>query len=317
MNPLRATAVTGPSPDLLRADAALAEAVRALTAAGVPSPRRDGLLLLAHVLGAGAGEAERLVVLRRDLPPGDADRFAALVAERARRVPLQHLTGTAAFRRLTLRVGPGVFVPRPETESVAGAVIDLLSAAAAGTRRRVPVVADLCTGSGAIALAVATEVPCARVIAVDSSPEALAWAQLNVAALCPRVELRAGDVRDEGIADDLAGAVDIVVANPPYVPPGQVPADPEVREHDPALALFGGGPDGLEVPRAVVLRAEDMLAAGGWLVMEHADVQGGTLVSWLRSRPGWTDVSGHHDDTGRPRFVRARWRTPRQAGAGT
>jgi release factor glutamine methyltransferase len=284
--------------------AAVDEATERLAAAGVPSPRADAELLAAHLLRVSRAEVARLSVL--DATPAPAG-YDDLVAERARRVPLQHLTGRAPFRDLELAVGPGVFVPRPETEDVAGAAID--EARLALERTGSALVVDLCAGSAAIAIAVATEVPQARVVAVEVSDQARAWAAANIDALAPgRVDLRAGDVTDPRAAEqlaDLVGQVDIVVSNPPYVPPGQQPVDPEVRDHDPEVALYGGGPDGLAVPRAVVALAAVLLRPGGRLVMEHADVQGDQVVAALA--PGiWSNRLDHLDLAGRPRYVTAR-----------
>ena len=311
----RAGAETGEAPEVPdlsetleqpeTADAMVRSAAAVLTEAGVPSPRRDAVLLLAHVLGVDAGEAERAVLLRRPLEERSRSRFASYVDERRSRVPLQHLTGTAPFRHLELSVGPGVFVPRPETEAVAGAVVERLTDAAAQNWSRRPVVVDLCTGSGAIALAVATEVPCAVVVGVELSPEAFAWAARNRDRLCPRVELRQGDATDAAVCADLAGLADLVVSNPPYIPPGAVPVDPEVRDHDPDLALYGRGDDGLEVPRRVAAVAAVLLRPGGRFVMEHAEVQGDALVDHLTRDGRWGDVRDRADHTGRPRFVEA------------
>jgi release factor glutamine methyltransferase len=279
-------------------------ATERLAAAGVPSPRADAELLAAHLLHVSRSEVTRLALLGATQAP---EGYDDLVAERARRVPLQHLTGRAPFRDLELAVGPGVFVPRPETEDVAGAAID--EARLALERTGSALVVDLCAGSAAIALAVATEVPRARVVAVEVSDHARAWAAANIAAFAPgRVDLRAGDVADPRTAEqlaDLAGQVDIVVSNPPYVPPGQQPVDPEVRDHDPEVALYGGGPDGLAVPRAVVALAAVLLRPGGRLVMEHAEVQGEQVVAAL-DPDIWSDRRDHRDLGGRPRYVTAR-----------
>ena len=280
-------------------DVLLREARAALAAAGVPSPDADAVGLLAHVLGVDHGETRLRAVLRTPVVDRDATRFRGLVEDRLRRVPLQHLTGRAAFRRLTLAVGPGVFVPRPETEVTAGLAID--AALAAGGS---PVVADLCTGSAAIALAVADEVPHARVHAVELSAEAHAWADRNVAEHGSRVDLRLGDATTA--FDDLVGQVDVVVSNPPYIPDGAVPLDPEVRDHDPEVALYGRSADGLAVPLAVAARAAVLLRPGGTLVMEHADAQGESLPGALRATAEWTDVADHPDLTGRPRVTTAR-----------
>ncbi len=301
-------AASAPLRELL--DAATAR----LAGAGVPSPRADAELLAAHVLGVTRGELARQALLGP--PPGAqpgsapsegfAERFGRLVDERARRVPLQHLTGRAPFRDLELAVGPGVFVPRPETEDVAGAAID--AARAVQQRSGAVTVVDLCAGSAAIALAVATEVPGSRVVAVEVSAPARAWAEANISRLAPgRVDLRDVDVSDPAAAErlgDLAAAVDVVVSNPPYVPPGHQPVDPEVRDHDPEVALYGGGPDGLAVPRAVVALAEGLLRPGGLLVMEHADVQGRQLLSALDDG-AWREAQDHLDLGGRPRYVTA------------
>ncbi|KQX69692.1 peptide chain release factor N(5)-glutamine methyltransferase [Angustibacter sp. Root456] len=287
----------------------LAQAVREATArlqrAGVSSARHDAEALAAHVLGRPLGDV-RLAVLRGD-DVTLGERFTALVDERCRRVPLQHLTGTAPFRGVDLAVGPGVFVPRPETEVVAQPAVDeaqrILTA-----EGRSAVVVDLCTGSGAIAIAVAREVPHAEVHAVELDAQALAWAQRNVAAHAPRVDLRQGDAATA--CPDLEGVCDVVVSNPPYVPPDCVPVDPEVRDHDPEVALYGRGPDGLQVPRQVIARAAELLAEGGLLVVEHADVQQDALLRALTTSGGWDDARGHRDLTGRPRYVTARRRRP-------
>ncbi|MGL5851738.1 MAG: peptide chain release factor N(5)-glutamine methyltransferase [Phycicoccus sp.] len=284
----------------LTLDALLAEARPALSVAGVPSPETDAVVLAAHVLGVDPSEVRRRVVLRAAVDERDVSRFEELVAERVRRVPLQHLTGRAFFRDLALAVGPGVFVPRPETEVVAGLAIE--AAVAAGDS---PVVVDLCTGSGAIALAMADEVPRARVHAVEVSPDAHAWAEQNVirhaGSADERVDLRLGDARTA--FPDLEGAVDVVVSNPPYIPDGAVPVDPEVRDHDPEVALYGRSADGLAVPLAVAARAAVLLRPGGVLVMEHADTQGDALPDALRAAGEWADVADHDDLAGRPRAV--------------
>ncbi|MGL5856934.1 MAG: peptide chain release factor N(5)-glutamine methyltransferase [Angustibacter sp.] len=291
-------------------------AVQLLTDAGVPSPRHDVEALAAHVLGVAASSV-RLALLRGDRLALDP-AFGEAVARRAERVPLQHLTGTAPFRTLELAVGPGVFVPRPETELVAGAGVDAARRAVSSGRR--PVVVDLCAGSAALALSVAAEVPSARVHAVELSAHAVAWAQRNIDALGLTVQLHQADVTDPAFpaaflrsvidlrpdpgAADLA-AVDIVVSNPPYIPPGASPVDPEVRDHDPPMALYGGGPDGLLIPRAVVRVAARLLRPGGVLVLEHADVQQDAVLAMMTGS-AWDAAVGHHDLTGRPRYAIAR-----------
>ncbi|MFP5346397.1 MAG: peptide chain release factor N(5)-glutamine methyltransferase [Actinomycetes bacterium] len=274
---------------------ALRDAEAALAAAGVPTPRADAETLFAHLLGCGRGELAAAVLRGAPAPAGAED----LVAERARRVPLQHLTGRAPFRRLELDVGPGVFVPRPETEVVAGAAVEAAQAVVRDGAS--PVVVDLCTGSGAIAAAVADEVPRAVVLAVELDPLAHAWAERNLARLVPgHVELRLGDAATA--FGELDGSVDVVVSNPPYIPEGMAPLDPEVRDHDPTVALYGGGADGLAVPRLVIGAAARLLRPGGIVVLEHAETQQERLVSELEDGP-WTGVVGHRDLTGRPRYV--------------
>lgn len=245
----------------------------------------------------------------------DEPRYDELVARRAQRVPLQHLVGSTGFRFLDLEVGPGVFVPRPETESVVQAVVDHLAGSgrfrrrvAAGhadetDRARSPVVVDLCAGSGAIALSVAHEVPGAVVHAVELSADALVWARRNDAL--GRVVWHHGPV--EGCLPDLDGAVDVVVSNPPYVPEG-TEVDRETAEHDPALALWGG-PDGLDVVRQVEVAARRLLKPGGLLVVEHDVTHGEAAPALLGQAGGWAEVADHEDLTGRPRFVTARWQS--------
>jgi release factor glutamine methyltransferase len=278
--------------------AAVREATVTLAAAGIPSPESDAVALAAHALGVEVAEVRRAMVLGGSEP----ESYAGLVAERASRVPLQHLTGRAHFRRLTLAVGPGVFVPRPETEVTTGLAID--AARESGTA---PVVVDLCTGSGAIALAVKDELPTATVLAVEVSELAHGWAVANRDRLGLDVELRRGDATTA--FDDLEGGVDVVVSNPPYIPVGAEPVDPEVRDHDPAVALYGGSADGLAIPVAVAARAAVLLRDGGLLVMEHADSQGASLPAALRATGEWVEVADHADLAGRPRTtvaVRAR-----------
>ena len=283
---------------------AVGEATATLTAAGVPTPRPDALLLAAHALGCDRGEVERRMLLGADLDEAGARRLRALVEERAARVPLQHLTGTAPFRRLELHVGPGVFVPRPETEQA----VDHVLAAIAGLEA--PVVVDLCTGSGALALGVADEAPGAEVTAVELSELAVAWAARNIEASGLPVRLVAADATaDPATVPDLAelvGRVDVVVSNPPYIPVGMVPLEPEVAEHDPQVALYGGSADGLAIPLAVAATAARLLHPGGLLVMEHADSQGESLPRALSATGDWADTSDHADLARRPRTTTAR-----------
>lgn len=266
-----------------------------LAAAGVESPEYDAAELLAHVLGTTRG------ALATAAEPTDAQEreFEALVARRAAREPLQHLTGVAGFRYVELAVGPGVFVPRPETEVLAGWGVDAARVVLAAGRE--PVVVDLCTGSGAIALSVATEVPQAHVHAVELSEDAFAWAARNLSG--SGVDLRQGDMR-EAFAD-LDGTVDVVLANPPYIPlEAYESVAAEARDHDPALALWSGA-DGLDAMRVVEQVAARLLRPGGVAGAEHADVQGESAPAVFRRSGRWSDVRDHRDLAGRPRFVTA------------
>ena len=276
-------------------DQLLRDAAGRLADAGVASPEFDAAELLAHVLGTTRG------ALPRDTTVGaeTAAAYDELVGRRGERVPLQHLTGAVGFRYLELAVGPGVFVPRPETEVLAGWAVDAARAVVAGGRT--PVVVDLCTGSGAIALAVATEVPEASVHAVELDEPALRWAERNLAG--SGVDLRDGDMADS--FDDLDGAVDVVVANPPYIPlEAYESVAPEARDHDPALALWSGA-DGLEAMRVVERVAARLLVPGGKVGAEHADVQGDAAPEVFRRTGRWAEVRDHRDLAGRPRFVTA------------
>ncbi|WP_353953065.1 peptide chain release factor N(5)-glutamine methyltransferase [Knoellia sp. S7-12] len=272
---------------------AVRDATRRLTEAGVGSPEHDAVALAAHALGVDSSEVRRLMILGGSVPEG----YAALVAERASRVPLQHLTGRAWFRGLELEVGPGVFVPRPETEVVAGWAIDAAQACL-DDGVPAPVVVDLCTGSGAIALSIKSEVPQAQVHAVEVSDLAVAWAQRNCERLALDVEIVHGDAVTA--FEDLS-EVDVVVSNPPYIPTTAEPIDPEVRDHDPHVALYGGSEDGLAIPRLVAARAVALLRSGGVLVMEHADSQGESLPAALQATGSWSHVEDREDLTGRPR----------------
>jgi release factor glutamine methyltransferase len=232
---------------------------------------------------------------RHDEP---GDHFDSYVDRRAAREPLQHITGRAFFRHLTIAVGPGVFVPRPETEVVAGAAIEAASAVLAAGRE--PVVVDLGTGSAAIALAVADEVAAATVLAVEADAAAHAWAVRNCVG--SSVQLRLGDMAQA--FPELDGTVDVVVSNPPYIPVGAHIRDAEVAEHDPAAALWSGA-DGLDAIRVVERVGARLLRAGGALVVEHADAQGRSVPGVLLDTGRWHDVEDHRDLAGRDRYVTA------------
>ena len=275
----------------VRVREAIVAATATLAHAGIDSARTDAELLAAYAAGTERG---RLALV--DIgDTGFHDRFSDAVAARARRIPLQHITGTAAFGPVQLQVGPGVFIPRPETEA-------LLEWALAQTLPAEPVIVDLCTGSGALAIALALGRSGSRVVAVDDDPAALAYARRNAATTAVRIV--AGDVTDPGLLPDLVGAVDLVVANPPYIPAGSE-LEPEVAQHDPAHALFGG-PDGMAVIGPIVRRAADWLRAGGLLAVEHDDTTSDATVETIRSTGAFVEVAAHRDLTGKPRFVTAR-----------
>jgi release factor glutamine methyltransferase len=281
--------------DVLRAASATLEA------AGVVSAEHDARALAVHVLGL-ARPSDLLLVDAFDADQAAA--YDALVARRASRVPLQHLTGSVGFRYIDLEVGPGVFVPRPETESVVQWAVD----AVAAEGWHAPVLVDLCTGSGTIAFALANEVKGATVHAVERDPDALVWARRNaanrVAAGDPEVRLHLGSVEEALL--DLDGQFDLVASNPPYVATHEthIP-DPEVLDHDPEIALFAGE-DGLDVIRLVEQAAQRLLKPGGLVVVEHSDRQGRTAPAVFEQAGGWTEVADHQDLTGRDRYVTAR-----------
>ncbi len=271
----------------------IAGATAALRAAGLDSPEAD-----ARELAEVAGGARLHLLLSSGAPTLEQRaRFDSMVAERATRVPLQHVTGVMYFRYLELVSRPGCFIVRPETELVAEEAITALRASLS----RPPLAVDLCTGSGAIALALATEVPEARVVAVELSDSAIEVARENNARYGAVVDLVQGDARTE--LSNLAGQVDVVVTNPPYVPPTH---DVSVEAlSDPALALWGGGADGTDLPRALIARAAELLRPGGTLVMEHAEEQAEALVS-AAGAAGFTQAHTGYDYTGRPRWLWAR-----------
>ena len=274
-----------------RLRSAIDSATTLLADAGIDSARYDAEELAAHVAGTERG---RLSLLG---PPDDTffDHYNAAVAARSRRVPLQHLTGTAAFGPLTLSVGPGVFIPRPETEA-------MLEWAVAQTLPAEPVVVDVCTGSGALALALARHWPGARVIGLDDSNAALDYARRNAAGTT--VEFVRADVTHSGVLTELEGRVDLVVSNPPYVPDA-AELEPEVTEHDPPHAVFGG-PDGMAVIPAVAQLAGRLLRPGGLFAVEHDDTTSSMTAETIGNTELFDAVVARTDLTGRPRFVTAR-----------
>ena len=298
---------------------AIIEAVSVLEEAGVPSPRADAELLAAHLLGI---ERTRLGLVPL-VDPAMIDAYRAMIAQRAKRIPLQYITGTSAMGEIDLAVGPGVFVPRPETELLLGWALAFLE----GYPRRSPVVLDLCTGSGALALAIAHARPDAVVHAVELEPKALAWARRNAEHRASQgdtpIVLHQGDVTDRDLLSELEGGVDVIVANPPYIPEG-AELDPEVIDHDPHSALFGG-PDGLSVIKPMVSNIARWLRIGGAVAVEHDDTNGAQTAELFSQRRVFGEVAEHPDLAGRPRFVVAlrvptdveaqRARAPRETGA--
>ena len=275
---------------------ALVFASEKLSAAGVPSPQADATWLLCHILETDRSDLLTRITFDQDLAAEQLDAFLVALARREKREPLQHITGKAAFRSLELSVGPGVFIPRPETEQVVQYAIDYL--------RQLPtpgVAIDLGTGSGAIAIAMAVEVPQTKVYAVELSQAAFDYAAKNIEANLAAVELRLGAMQE--VVSDLVGGLDVVVSNPPYIPDSAIPIDPEVRNFDPELALYGGE-DGLDVIRDISGIAAALLRAGGLLVLEHADGQSDAIRELLLN-DGWLSVSAFQDATMRYRTITA------------
>lgn len=278
---------------LTRATAALAQ---------VPSPRVDAELLAAHLLYDGSrSRLQHAALMGERLTPEQVAEYEALVARRACREPLQHITGSAPFYRLELAVGPGVFVPRPETELLVEEALKVLNArtkSASGTESATGAlrIVDLCTGSGAIAAAIKSELPNAQVLAVELSEDAIPYTRKNLEPL--GVHLVQGDALTA--LPELAGTFDAVLSNPPYIPPANVPADPEAALHDPDMALYGGGEDGLQMPSAIAARAFELLAPGGLFIMEHDDTQE-EAVAELLARVGFEGCYPVRDLNNRPR----------------
>ena len=290
-----------------------------LSNAGIESASTESAQLLAHVLGVPRNR----LFMQDNVDEENRVAFERLLAKRLNRVPLQHITGTAPFRRIELNVGPGVFVPRPESELVAEAAIRFLREC------QNPIAVDLCSGSGAIALSLALEVPGARVVGVELSPDSFVWLEQNVNRFeCEiPVEIHQMDATDftASVFAKLVGKCDVVTCNPPYIPIGMTPRDPEVRIHEPTVALYGGS-DGLDVIRGIAKTAAMLLKSGGLLVVEHADVQGAeagdasvvnllkqvhldegleTYIPGILGEPFFAKVTDRLDFNQRPRFTMA------------
>ncbi len=264
-----------------------------LTAAGFPAV--DAEHLLAHVLGISRMDLHNPLMVENAITAiGDTtmieENFWKILDRRCAHEPLQYLTGIAYFRYIELEVGPGVLVPRPESELLVEAVLKNIA-----SRSGAVSVVDLGAGSGALALSIATEAPNAHLIAVEKDGAAVEWLRKNVARISEDVRILHSDV-----ADALDGVkCDIVIANPPYIPDEQeLPKD--VAEHEPAVALFGG-PDGMEIPRIFIDAAERLLKTGGFLAIEHHESQGIAIAEAMSS--GFEKISLHRDLVDRPRFT--------------
>lgn len=277
------------------AAAALRDGAAALARAGQPAAQADARTLLAYVMGRRPGS-----LFTAPAPdPAQSAAYACALSRRANGTPLQHITGAAWFRTIRVAVGPGVFLPRPESEVLTGWAIDRLRTLVAVGRE--PIVVELCAGSGAISLAIAAEAPGCVQFAVELSDEAYAWAARNLAGT--GIELSQGDMADA--LGELDGTVDLVVCNPPYVPlEAFLGVTEEVRRHEPALALFSGA-DGLDAMRVLARTGARLLRPGGWLGAEHAEVQAESAPAIFVDQGDWVRVHDHEDLNRRPRFVTA------------
>jgi release factor glutamine methyltransferase len=281
----------------MKLSTALELASKKFELAGIESFQADAEILLGFVLDLSRGELQVKAITGDSISEAEETKFLELVEKRSERFPLQHLTGVAYFRQLELKVGPGVFVPRFETETVTQLAVDALKAIPSEN----PIAVDLATGSGAIAISLAVEVPNARVFAVELSEEALVYTRQNFAKYAPEATLVQGDLADA--FPELNGQVDVLVSNPPYIPDDMIPIYPEVHLHDPSLALYGGA-DGLDLVRKVEASAKRLLREGGALVIEHADMQGDAIRELILSL-GWRQCSTQKDLSGRDRATTA------------
>jgi release factor glutamine methyltransferase len=283
---------------LVTIESELTRAADWLARAGVPAPRVDAELLLGHILQLSRGALQAQALMGAALGSDQVVAFDIFLERRVAREPLQHITGKAPFRSLELSVGPGVFVPRPETEQVVQFAIDALRAVPSEQ----PLGVDLGTGSGAIALAMATEVPHSKIWGIEVSPAAFVWTSRNFHdSRADNATAILGDLADA--LPELNGQLDVVISNPPYIPSDAIPRDLEVRLHDPEIALYGGI-DGLDIVRHVSTTALRLLHAGGLLVMEHGELQAADIATLLRA-DGWSAVSSHRDLVGRDRSTTA------------
>lgn len=275
---------------------ALQLATEKFTAAGVISPKVDAELLCCFILEIDRSELTLLVIDNQAFPEDKLPDFLEAVHRREKREPLQHITGSAPFRHLELEVGPGVFVPRPETEQLVELAIQKIQTF------KTPLIVDLCSGSGAIAISMNTELENANVFAVELSEEAFEYLTRNF----QKYGLDTKTLRNENLTtalDELQGQVDLVVSNPPYIPDAAVPIDLEVQFFDPSIALYGGV-DGLDVIREISTRALYLLRPGGHLVLEHANTQAPAIGELLLTQ-GWQEIVSSQDLTGKNRMISA------------
>jgi release factor glutamine methyltransferase len=275
----------------------LSESSGQLKEAGVISPQVDAELIACYCLGISRSELALMVATKQEFPKDSMDNFQLAIARRVARHPLQHITGIAPFRHLDLKVGPGVFTPRPETEQVVGFALEKIESLQS------QLIVDLCSGSGAIAISVATEVSGSNVFAVEKSKEAFAYLRDNAASY----GLSESNLRNEDLEDslpELDGQVDLVISNPPYIPINATPIDLEVQLHEPRMSLYGGV-DGLDVVRQISVRALKLLRPGGLLVLEHADTQSSAIGKLLLAQ-GWLETEARADLAGKDRMISAR-----------
>lgn len=277
--------------------AALRDATRRLGEAGVPTPGVDSEILLSYLLGVTRGAMLADAQTGKTLDASRHDEWESMVSRREARVPLQHITGTAAFMDFEVVVGDGVFVPRPETQALVEAAITHAQSIAVGESGLH--IADLCSGSGVVALSLARAVPHAHVVAVEASDQAIPYLTRNVADLASDIEIVQASVEE---LDRASARFDMILANPPYVPISEVPNEPEVAHFDPAMALFGGV-DGLDTVREIVAYALGALRTGGYLAIEHSNLQGQALRELLQGE-GFFGVETEKDFVGRERFTR-------------
>ena len=274
----------------------LSESSSKLEMAGVTSAAVDAELLACYCLGISRSELQLLIATQKEFPDKYLEQFQSAITRRVAREPLQHITGSAPFRHLELKVGPGVFTPRPETEQVVEFAMEKIN------NLPNPLIVDLCSGSGAIAISLATEIPGSKVFAVELSKEAFGYLIQNAASY----GLSEANLRNEDLQDSLSeldGQVDLVISNPPYIPTGAIPIDLEVQLHEPSMSLYAGV-DGLDAVRKISIRAKDLLKSGGLLVLEHADPQSNAIGKLLLAE-GWLEIEARADLAGKERMISA------------